>query len=141
MKRKAACSHCGAKMVEYKHGLSKAQVRPLVRLMNAGGGPLNISDDITLNKSEYTNFAKLAYWGLVEKEGDSKRGGRWQITAIGRRFLGGEVTLQKTAWVYRGVVQRFDGPELSIMDVTGGWKYRPDYARESVPHDPQLGLI
>lgn len=135
------CLHCGAKTVEYKHNLSKGQIRPLIKLLAAGGGPASITDDLHLIKGEYTNFAKLAYWGLAKKEGITERGGRWQITERGKEFLRGKIKLRKTVWVYRNDVQRFEGDEISVMDVTGGWKYRPQYAREARPHDDQGDLF
>ena len=133
------CEHCGAKIVEYKHGLGKNLMRCLVKLVNAGGGPLSISDDLKLTKSQYTNFAKLAYWGLVVKANPEggERGGMWAITAQGWRFVRGAVEIQKYAWVYRGDVIRREGAMLKVTDITDGrWQYRPEYAREAVPHDP-----
>ncbi len=124
-------------MVEYRHSLTKAQVRPLAKLNAAGGGPLNITDDLKLTRGEYTNFAKLAYWNLVKKEGDTERGGRWQITEAGRQFIRGEITRPRVVWVYRGSVQRTEG-KVTVMDCTGGWKYRPEYARDARPH-PNAG--
>ena len=73
---------------------------------------MSITDDLHLIKGEYTNFAKLAYWGLVRKEGTTDRGGRWEITDLGRSFIRGNSALQKTVWVYRGVVQRNDERNL-----------------------------
>jgi hypothetical protein len=32
------CEHCGAKLVEYRHGLSKGLMRSLYKLARAGGG-------------------------------------------------------------------------------------------------------
>lgn len=133
------CEHCGAKIVEYKHGLGKNLMRCLVKLVNAGGGPLSISDDLKLTKSQYTNFAKLAYWGLVVKANPKggERGGMWAITDEGWRFVRGKEKIQKYACVYRGDVVRRLGPMLSVTDITDDrWKYRPEYAREAVPHDP-----
>lgn len=128
------CPHCGAKMVEYKHSLTKAQIRPLAKLAKAGGGPLNITDDLNLTKSEYTNFAKLAYWGLVKQEGNSERGGNWQITEKGWGFVKGLVGIRKQVIIYRGNLVKFLGDFITIQQVTGGWQYRPQYIRESQPH-------
>lgn len=128
------CPECGAKLVEYKHGLAKGLVRGLWKLGKGGLGPQEIAS-IGLSKGEYTNFAKLAYWDLVKKiSDDSGKGGRWQLTRQGQAWLAGEIRLQRFCWVYRKVVQRYEGPWLSIDDVTGGYKYKPEYAREAVPH-------
>lgn len=128
---KKNCPHCGAAMVEYKHNLSKGQVGPLIKLFEAGGGPVSITDDLHLIIGEYTNFAKLAYWGLARQQGGSERGGVWEITEKGRQFVQGDITLPRTVWVYRGDVQRFEGGNISIHKVSGGWKFKPQYAAEA----------
>lgn len=132
-------------MVEYKHSLTKKQVRPLAKLANRGGGPLMLADDLNLPRSEYTNFSKLAYWGLVEKCDNKERGGKWKVTPKGWQFVRGEIRLRRTVWSYRGEIVRTEGPEVGITEVTGGWQYRPQYAREAVAHhpggDPQAKLV
>ena len=129
------CETCGAKTVAYKHSLTKKLVRPLYKLMRAGGGPANITDDLKLNGSEYTNFAKLRYWELVRKHGLEERGGNWVITELGRAFLEGRCEVRRRALVYRGeVIELFDD-WVKVTDVTGGWQYRPKYLAESVPID------
>lgn len=132
------CPHCNAKIVEYKHGLSKVLVRSLVKVAKRGAGAHRISE--FLSKSEYTNFSKLQYWGLAEKADGGERGGVWKVTQLGLEFIKGHIQLRQYAWSYRGELVRFDGNRIYVMDVTGGWKYRPDYAREARPHiDPRQG--
>jgi hypothetical protein len=131
------CEHCGAKMVEYPHVLAKGLVRSLAKLAFAGGGPLSIADDLKLTKSEYTNFGKLKYWELVEHAHPQiERGGVWMLTETGWAFLRGEISLQPRVWTYRNRVVRFEGVAVTVDRVTGGWKYRPDYARAARPHAP-----
>lgn len=130
---KKHCECCGAPMVEYKHSLSRGLLRGLYLLMRAGGGPLNLND-IELNYNQQSNFQKLKYWGLVEKsEPENAKGGVWNITEAGRGFLYGVSVLPKTAITYRGSVVGFEGDAVLVMDVTGGWWYRPDYAEQSIP--------
>jgi len=140
-KQDERCPHCNASMAVYMHSLTKAQIRPLAKLANAGGGPLSIADDINLTKSEYGNFAKLQYWDLAEKEGDSERGGRWVITETGKQFVKGEIALQRSVRVHRRQVLRREGPMIYITDATGGWKYKPQHIADSVPYNPQRELI
>lgn len=131
-------------MVEYKHGLSKSLMRCLVKLCDAGGGPLNISDDITLTKSQYTNVAKLAYWSITEKANPhgGERGGVWKVTRIGWQFIRGEISLPKWVRVYRGDVVKKSARGIYFDEVTGGWKYKPQYAREAIAHkDPGQGSL
>lgn len=130
------CPHCGAKIKKYPHGLSKSLGRTLRKLAEAGGGPVSIAN-LELSKGEYTNFAKLAYWDLVEKANPSghERGGIWKLTFRGHDFVRGKGTVRRKAWVYRGDVVEREGELVGIDDVTGGWKYKPHYAREGRPRD------
>jgi hypothetical protein len=107
---KRFCNECGAKVVEYKHGLSKGLLRGLFRLAQAGGGPINIRT-IGLTVDQLTNFQKLKYWNLVVKSNPkSTKGGDWHITDVGWAFLRGQITLSKYVWSFRGAPIRFDGP-------------------------------
>jgi hypothetical protein len=128
--------------VKYKHGISKSLVKCLYKLQLAGGGPLNISDSLDLSKGQYTNFAKLQYWGFIEhaNPNHSERGGYWVITPKGYLFLQDKLTVTRFAWVYRGDVVERTGPDVGVKDVTGGWHYRPQYARDARPHGPQNDL-
>lgn len=139
MKTAETCPHCGSKMVEYKHSLSKGLLRALVKFARRGTGIVNLND-CNMSLSERTNFYKLKYWGLLDKASDNERGGEWLMSALGWSFVKGETQLRKLVWSYRGAFARFDGNRVFIQDVTDGWKYRPDYAREAVPHSPQQGL-
>ena len=133
MSNKKICEHCGATMVEYKHGLSKGLCRSLavVTLAFCDTEPHEIRD-MNLDYSHRCNFQKLRYWGLVEKIGDKdSKGGLWRITEDGMKFAKGEISAPKFVWTYRGDVVRYEGEEIWITAVTDGWKYRPDYAAES----------
>ena len=133
MTDKKTCPHCGAKMVEYKHGLSKSLCRSLAAVAIAfkDTQPHEIKD-MGLDYNHRCNFQKLRYWGLVEKMGDQgSKGGLWRITEYGMAFVKGLTSLPRFAWTYRGEVERLEGEQIMITDVSGGWKYRPDYAKES----------
>lgn len=130
------CSECGAKVVEYKHGLSKGLAKGLYIVARAQEvrSPVRLMDT-KLTYSQRANFIKLQYWGLIARANTNlERGGEWYITEKGFQFMRGEISLQHFVWTYRNQVQRFEGKQESITDLTGGWKYRPDYAREAVPH-------
>ena len=126
-------------MVEYKHSLSKGLVRTFVRAVKraAPASRFSFSDCGKLSYSQAANLQKLRYWELIVKaETDKERGGDWIITERGFDFLTGRITLHPKVWTYRGVVTKFEGEKKSIQDITGGWKYRIDYAREAEPHNP-----
>jgi hypothetical protein len=130
------CPHCGAKMVEYKHSISKGLARALAKVVRATRGRSRFEiSECGLTYSERENIRKLQYWGLITKAPtNSGKGGEWIITTIGMDFLKGTIKVQKSVWTYRGETIRFEGPHINITEVTDGWKYRPDYAREAEPH-------
>jgi len=132
----AICEHCGAKVVEYKHGLSKGLLRTLFKMAKAQQlkAPVSMCD-LDLTYSERCNAQKLKYWGLIVKAGDpTGKGGDWYVTLAGKEFLRGDTVLRHSVWTYRGEVMRFEGRLQDISTITGGWRWRPDYAREAEPH-------
>jgi hypothetical protein len=135
------CPHCGAKMVEYKHGLSKGLARALWYTLRIVKDCSNFEiASIGMDYTHRCNFQKLRYWGIVEKVGDSAgKGGIWRITESGLSFAKGEIKLQHFAWTYRGEVQRHEGELIGITDIAEGWKYRPEYAREAKAVDRSGG--
>lgn len=129
------CPTCGAKMVEYKHGLSKGLARTLYRIANGMNADRVYGvREIGLTNSQYDNHQKLRYWGLIERlEDESRKGGRWRLTDVGFDFVRGVSGLRKYVWTYRGDVVRFDGDAVWIAELTDGWRFRPDYARDAQP--------
>jgi len=142
MKAPEFCPTCGAKMKDWPHTLSKGLARVIFRAcQNLGDGRRFHLADLGLTYSQRCNAQKLRYWGILSKApDDTAKGGFWILTDLGLAFAQGRVSLQKKVWTFHGEVQRFEGKKIYIGDVTGGWKYRPDYAREGVPHNPQPEL-
>lgn len=137
MEKDSVCECCGAKLVEYKHSLSKGLARCFYRIIQAGPGEHELSE-LGMTYSQRSNFSKLKYWGLVAKIGDpSGKGGKWIVTNKGWNFAYGEIEVPKTVWTFRDAVQRFEGDNVSIETITGGYKYRPEYAADAKPHNCQ----
>lgn len=128
------CPHCNAKMVEYKHGLSKALVEGLTRLANKGIR-VNIKD-LGLTRNQWDNFQKLRYWDLVEKANPNgnQKGGWWMVTILGIQFLKHGIAIPKTVVTYRGSRIRFEGENVFVNQVVEGYMYRNDYIENSAPH-------
>ena len=129
------CPTCGSKMVEYKHGLSKGLSRSLYRISQSlGENNVFHIGECGLTYSQRENCRKLQYWGIIKKlEDDNEKGGWWRLTKAGEAFITGRLACRKSVWTYRGKFVRYEGPSVLITDLTGGWKYRPDYAREAMP--------
>ena len=132
------CPHCNATMVTYKHGLSKTLMTGLRSVMRSvdASGQFDIGK-VELSHPERQNLPKLKYFSIIEKVGDADgHGGRWRVTDVGMRFVTGKLSLRKSRRTYRNEVVETFGDYVFITDVTGGWKYRPDYVRESRPFNP-----
>ena len=110
------CPHCGAKMVTYRHSLSRTLMGAFRKALEAADvmGYFDIAA-CGLNNSERQNLSKLKYWGIIRKVGDpSGKGGRWRITVGGLAFAEGIRKYHKTAITYRDAAIEFDGEEVSI---------------------------
>lgn len=137
------CSHCGAKMVEHKHGLSRGLVRSLAKMAKRcrPGQSIHIND-IGMNHNEQANFQKLRYFNIIQKDPDhTGKGGWWTLTQTGWDFITGVIALPKFVRTFRGEVVERAAERIWVGDVTGGWKYRPDYARDARPHDDHQGSL
>jgi len=136
------CDHCGAKMVEYRHSLSKSLVRALFKFWNVAGlEPLNLKE-ADLTRNQWDNFQKLRYFGLVE-QCEPVKSGIWQVARRGEQFIFGEIGVPKTAITYRGEVVETCGDIQTFREVTGYYYTREQYARNARPHvlDPTDGAM
>ncbi|MEE8111350.1 MAG: hypothetical protein V3T54_01315 [Acidobacteriota bacterium] len=133
------CDKCGATMVEYRFRLNKGLVSCLGKLLKAGGQA--IRRDLHLKNSEYTNFPKLAYWGLAEQKPDEtgrRRGHPWEITQKGRFFLARATMAFGTVVTYRGKVLRIEDKPVWIDDVDPDYKLADWYALTRQPAGPLI---
>lgn len=65
--------------------------------------------------------AMLRYWDLIEEatnltRPDGGHAGWWRVTAQGRDYLYGRLTIDKYAHVYNGEVRYYSGPQVSVSD-------------------------
>lgn len=138
------CESCGAKIVEYKHGLNKLLASALLKVAALSKSrPVHLKE-AHLTHSERDNFQKLRYFGLVAKSfsDDGLRiQGCWQLTPKGRLFVEGIGYCYPTVWTYRGDPVRFEGDPIEIVDLidTSSTSYQEiklaqDYAAEAMPH-------
>ncbi len=135
--RSEICEHCGAKVVEHKHGLSKGIIRSMYIVAKAQ----EIKNPVKLRKTKLTysqraNLLKAQYWGVIARGTPDKDTGEWFITDKGFRFMRGEIALPHSVRTFRNKVQNYEGKDLFVMQVTGGWRFASDYARDMKPHHP-----
>lgn len=134
---KKYCPYCGASMVEYKRAFSKGHADSLRKLAKKGGKLVPVCD-LGLDNSQYSAFAKMRLWELVESvtsAGDiSRRGGYWSITETGWSFLRGEISIPSHVIEYRMTVVEESDDLVTIKDMLEGWWFRPRVIAESRPH-------
>ncbi len=68
------------------------------------------------------DFAKLRYWGFVElKTGTSgkSRSGLYKITARGREFVNGIMSVSKAVWVHRGKLIEWEKETVTLQQALG----------------------
>lgn len=130
------CACCGAKVVEYRHGLSRLLVKTLViacRQSDWGRQPFHVSNNEAFTYSEASNFQKLRYWGFVQACTDEEhKEGWWTLTPFGRDFIEGAVDAPRYVWTFRGELAsgHEDEARVVIFQVDPEWivPRRPDYA-------------
>ena len=70
-KENCKCPHCGASMAKRPHRVSKGLVESLVKfkvkVCELDRNSLHLQTDLDFTKSQFTNFQKLRYHGLIAK--------------------------------------------------------------------------
>ena len=67
------------------------------------------------------DYAKLLYWGLIERARDGGKGqaGLWRPTPVGIAFVRDGTEVAKYAFVYLGKVEGLSDEKLTIGDILG----------------------
>lgn len=122
-KKLEICPCCGRKIVIYQHRFNHLLMYDLLCLDKAGGTSTlgKLKSRFAMTPSEYNNFQKLAYFGLVKKENRS-----YVITELGRNFLKG--TQGCPSYVKTRINDVVDrGPEVSYEDAMVAFQNRKQY--------------
>jgi len=124
------CPCCGLRIpTEYKHGLTKVLIKGLVDLYNTPNKQANLNQLIQ-NKTEYTNFQKLRYFGLaipLRKEDN----GEWVVTNKGRWFLRGQIPCERFVWTRAARVVRMSAETLFITEVKDCVQFKQDWQKQA----------
>jgi hypothetical protein len=117
------CPCCNQHAQIYRWSLYGSAARMLIRLWQAGGTVTFVESKAVKRPGDGGHTSQLALWSLVEHEPDRRpdggKSGWWRVTGRGERFLKGQETISKYAYVYDGVFLRHDGPQRNIEDVLG----------------------
>jgi hypothetical protein len=110
------CPCCGAKMVRHRHRLSAGLLSGLVILEARSPWKSVNLRELGLSRTQWDNFQKLRYWGLVEHHGSTKSG-VWSLSDLGRQFLANVARVQPVVFTYRGEVVSYDGDAVTAEQV------------------------
>lgn len=124
------CPHCGASMKMYWHRLTPVLVESLVkmkeRILEKGINEVSVSKELNLTKTQYNNFQKLRFHGLVahfKDEDGNNKSGEWVITRRGNQFLRGEIEVPVRVQTFRNRIVEKDTKLVKISDVIGSTPY------------------
>ncbi len=92
-----------------------------------GANNAHLQKDCNFTKSEFCNFSKLRYFGLVEKTSDS---GFWYLTQLGQLFVEGKLIVARRVYVRQNRVIDRSLECVSIIEALGEqpyWLQKADY--------------
>ncbi|MEU9605427.1 hypothetical protein [Streptomyces sp. NPDC048057] len=98
--------------VEKRSRIGKNEVAGLGKLYLHGGQPLK-RDELKLTNAEYSVFAKLAWFGLAQRETEQ----RWSITDLGVAFVEGRVRVAAVAVTVDRQFSHLEGELVAAGDV------------------------
>lgn len=132
------CPHCGRKMPpEYAFTFNRGLANILAFLYKEDR-PIK-TKSLAGSFSQYTNCAKLAYWGLAARFGRTR--GWWRITEEGKKFMEGLISIHGKVLTQGGKVLGVTGKRIKITDVDEKYKRYGDYAAQAKAADPQMPLF
>ncbi len=104
------CEHCGAKIVNYRVGLTKGLAKALIKLrrLEVATGKTEIwlehddkGTEYEMTQNERRNMSRLRFLGLARYT--EPHSGKWFITRRGYAFLRGE-EVPREVWIYRNKI-------------------------------------
>ena len=140
------CPCCGTRITAYTVPLNRGLARAFLKFADARlrFGRSVEKFELELDHSQYGNFQKLRYFGLialVDADVPEGSGRAWEMTPLGFNFLRGRATVLTPAGHFKGQPIPDDDLKwathapgrkpVSIQDVLGDeWKQRPEWVAE-----------
>jgi hypothetical protein len=125
----AICPCCKQHAKIYKRKLSTAMVRALVTIYKyLRDHPefewVHVSKFITMMPGNSSaaggDLVKLRYWDLIQPgQGDNARVGRYKLTAVGRQFVEGKISVASHVYVFNSLVLNQSESKLTIREALG----------------------
>jgi hypothetical protein len=142
--KKEYCPYCAQAIMSHRHNLSKALCEVLLTAACKYGPdqPFHLQRDLNLTKSEYNNWQKLRYWGLVKKTYTSGKrdGGFWQFTGLVHAFLNGRM-LPRTKTTFNNEVLEESEDKVSLYNAVGSFEVPERWAERAEPVFLQQGNL
>lgn len=120
-----ACPCCGQFVKRYTYNLNRSVGLTLIKIFTLHKNHdvwVHVNTEIRPESGGYFSIAK--HWGLIvqreKEETDDKRvSGYWAITAKGRKFIVGEITVPKAVEMFDGRVLKFSDEQITIQQCLG----------------------
>ena len=109
------CDHCTQKVQIYEYHFTKALLQVLgliVGYVETTKVNWFKNSDLPLTKTQYTNFTKLKYWGLIAQSDDALK---WCLTKVGMAFYYGHRPINTSVRRFDNHTWEFD-PHLIFSD-------------------------
>ena len=123
--KKQCCEMCGQTIAPRKESVGKGIIRSLYKMAKyvktTGFNKVHPEKDLELTTSEYNNFQKLRYHGLVAKykyEGEIEAG-YWLITHKGYGFLNNNFGTAKYVEVFNNRIVGYSDKIMLMHEIVG----------------------
>jgi len=121
----ALCPCCGAKLSGRWENISKGLVKNLIRfreqVLEKRENKIHLLKDLNLTHSQYNNFQKLRYHGLIahviDKQTKKDESGYWLLTKRGNLFIKNEISIPKKVFIFRNKIQERGKDLVSVHDI------------------------
>lgn len=118
LQSKSHCNSCGASMKMWWHMLTPGLVGDLIKAIEFvkrnGKNEFHLQKNLNLSKTEFTNFQKLRYHGLITQV--KGKVGFWLITKRGGAFLRNEEAIPAGVMTFRNKVEGHTPEMVRITD-------------------------
>jgi len=131
------CPTCSASLTGRWEYITKGNITSLRKMLESvkrnDRNSIHLQDDLDLTKTEYANFQKLRYNGLVAH---AQEKGCWLITSRGAQFLRNEIDLPKGVLIFRNRIQKYHRDRVTVQDIWDSndpyWLQKEDFEYEAI---------
>jgi hypothetical protein len=113
------CNECGAKLEARWERLSPLLVRDLVkmymRVHEKNENSVSPSKELHLSATEYNNFQKLRFHGMVAHVPNVP--GNWLLTHRAAQFLSGQIKVPRSVKIFRNRIQAHSPEMVNLKNV------------------------